>query len=165
MIVTAATNAPALGYPPIQKLIPPLNPADGMDVESAGEGENIGMNETNNQTQSQDMLSAEVISDLRSLDDREFISDLLETFLRDAQARLHAMSEALDSSDLEQFGRLAHTMKGSSGSIGAQKLFLLAREAMDTARDHDLAKSRELTRQIAEVLEPNTQAVRRALID
>jgi HPt (histidine-containing phosphotransfer) domain-containing protein len=51
--------------------------------------------------------------------DRELMQELAELYVSDTEARLPELLEAAEAGQLEQMGRLAHGMKGSSASIGA----------------------------------------------
>ena len=51
--------------------------------------------------------------------DEEFLSDLIEIFLKDADSRAKMLTEALDNKDLIEIGRLAHSLKGLCANICA----------------------------------------------
>jgi len=70
-------------------------------------------------------LDPEVIESLKELiddDDPDFLTDLLEGFLENAQDNIQKIAEAVDAGEADMVGRLAHTIKGSSRNVGANVL-------------------------------------------
>lgn len=47
---------------------------------------------------------------------------LIKTYMKDSSNRLQAMQAALESKDYESLRLSAHTLKGSSSNLGAEKL-------------------------------------------
>lgn len=83
------------------------------------------------------VLDHEAIDRLRELggeDQPELVHELIALFLSDAQQRLEDMRRALGSGDLDAIARSAHTLKSSSGSVGAVLLADLCREVEELAR-------------------------------
>jgi two-component system sensor histidine kinase RpfC len=54
--------------------------------------------------------------------DQGFVDDLLRSFIRDAEELVGYMEQALADGERESFSDLAHALKGSAGSVGAQAL-------------------------------------------
>ncbi|OGR75424.1 MAG: hypothetical protein A2X32_12960 [Elusimicrobia bacterium GWC2_64_44] len=70
-------------------------------------------------------LDAFVIKELRELAGPEnpgFLADLARTYLADLDARLAAIKAAVKAGDAEALRQAAHSLKGSSGNIGAKRL-------------------------------------------
>ncbi|MDD2804619.1 MAG: response regulator [Elusimicrobiales bacterium] len=70
-------------------------------------------------------LDAFVIKELRDLAGPEnpgFLADLARTYLGDLDGRLQAMKAAVKAGDAEALRQAAHSLKGSSGNIGAKRL-------------------------------------------
>jgi len=70
-------------------------------------------------------LDAFVIKELRELAGPEnpgFLADLARTYLADLDARLEAIRAAVKAGDAEALRQAAHSLKGSSGNIGAKRL-------------------------------------------
>jgi HPt (histidine-containing phosphotransfer) domain-containing protein len=59
--------------------------------------------------------------------DREFLAELIETYLDDSPRLLEAMHMALETGNAEDFRRAAHSLKSNSASLGAMPLSRLAR--------------------------------------
>jgi len=69
-------------------------------------------------------------------DTDNFIIELIQTFIPNAQKLLDDMKTASESRDISTFHRSAHTLKSSSASLGAMRLSDLARELeMDSTND------------------------------
>jgi PAS domain S-box-containing protein len=79
-------------------------------------------------------LDETVISGLRELQDEggpDIIAELSGMFLQDAGLRLGEMREALEAADPAALRRAAHTLKGSSGSLGAMRMSELCAELQE----------------------------------
>jgi len=70
-------------------------------------------------------------------DDPEFVGDIVDTYLADARTQLAGMHAALATGDLVTLGRLAHTLKGNSLTVGATALADIARTLEAQARTGD----------------------------
>lgn len=60
----------------------------------------------------------------------DFVTELIDLFLRDTTWQIELLRKAVVNNDVNEFRRLAHLVKGSSGNIGAKKLATLC-EAME----------------------------------
>lgn len=70
-----------------------------------------------------EILDQKIIINLAAvLDDESVVLDLLQTFFEEGSKQVDQMQPALDTADYEQLSRLAHTLKGSSGNLGALQL-------------------------------------------
>lgn len=75
--------------------------------------------------------------------DREFAVRLIDTFLADAPKRLAALRQAFEQSAQDEFKRAAHTLKSSSGQIGASFYAEVALRLEVAARDGRMAEMAE----------------------
>ena len=66
------------------------------------------------------------------------VTRLVDVFRRETEARLEALRSAATRRDAREVERLAHAQKGSSGSVGANALFELARDLERQAISGDL---------------------------
>ncbi|GAB1261997.1 Hpt domain-containing protein [Aurantivibrio plasticivorans] len=66
-------------------------------------------------------------------------NDLIMTYLTDSEVRVAALAEAIESRDSEAVRREAHSLKGSSGNIGATGLAGLCLVVEHKGRDGDLS--------------------------
>jgi CheY-like chemotaxis protein len=67
-------------------------------------------------------IDREVLARLRGLqgeDEPDIVAELAGVFLVDAHSRLQAVEEALQKDDAPDVERMAHMLKGGSGSMGA----------------------------------------------
>lgn len=72
------------------------------------------------------VLDEDTIGELRDIMEQEF-DDLVETFLEDMPQQLTKITSAVNDKDSDALRKIAHTLKSSSGSIGAPRLSELAR--------------------------------------
>jgi HPt (histidine-containing phosphotransfer) domain-containing protein len=61
-------------------------------------------------------------------DDRQFLRDLVETYLDDAPMQLATMRDGISVGSVERVNRAAHTLKSNSASVGANGLSAMCRE-------------------------------------
>lgn len=73
--------------------------------------------------------------------DRALIDEILAAFKEDVPLRVSALSRALAAGNLAETGRLAHALKGASGSLGATCLYQRAAALEQAARGGDAARS------------------------
>ena len=61
-------------------------------------------------------------------DDREFLRELVETYLDDAPVQLGSIRSGIAEGNVERVNRAAHTLKSNSASVGAMSLSEMSRE-------------------------------------
>ncbi len=71
-------------------------------------------------------------------DDREFLGELIETYLADGPALFIELRRGLAAEDVSAVRRAAHTLKSTSATFGAMRLAGMAREIETAAADDDL---------------------------
>jgi HPt (histidine-containing phosphotransfer) domain-containing protein len=70
-----------------------------------------------------EILDQKIIKNLAAvLNDENVIQDLLQTFIEEGSRQIDEMGSALETANFELISRLAHTLKGSSGNLGALQL-------------------------------------------
>lgn len=98
------------------------------------------------------VLDMSVVEELLSFaddGDPELLLDLIQMFLEDGPSKVQAVTQGLAAGDFDQAERAAHSLKGSSGNLGA-KLLQDVCEAMQLAtRQHQLEESRRLAPKLA----------------
>jgi HPt (histidine-containing phosphotransfer) domain-containing protein len=67
-----------------------------------------------------------------------FSEELVQMFLEDAGPRLEVIRAAIDAADADLLSREAHSLKGSSGNVGATGVERLSRELEEAARSGDV---------------------------
>ncbi len=72
------------------------------------------------------------------------LSELAEMFYDDARSGIDAMRGAVERGDARTVERAAHTLKGSSGNMGAQRMAALCGELQDVGVSGDLTHAPEL---------------------
>jgi HPt (histidine-containing phosphotransfer) domain-containing protein len=86
------------------------------------------------------ILDPEAISGLRELSpgDDSFLKEIIEIFLEDTPARINDARSTLATGDTVAFIRAAHTIKGSCGNLGAERLRRTAERIEHDARKNGL---------------------------
>jgi len=73
------------------------------------------------------MLDLSTINSLKEIGGEELIESLFETFITDCDKLVKELAEAGGRKDMKQFDQILHTLKGSTGSIGANKMYVLSK--------------------------------------
>jgi HPt (histidine-containing phosphotransfer) domain-containing protein len=93
-------------------------------------------------------LDSAVVETLRELGGPEMISELSQMFFEDTSSSLAALKEAAESGDAPTVRRVAHTLKGSSGNMGAKRMAALCAELEGVGVSGDLARGPKLIEQL-----------------
>ena len=83
------------------------------------------------------VIDRKVIDRLRNLTKKacpDFLSELIDLFIKDSPARIDKIKEALARDDARELAVAAHTLKGSSGQIGARRMHALCDLIEDRGR-------------------------------
>ena len=70
--------------------------------------------------------------------DEEFLADLIEIFLKDADSRAKLLAKALDNKDLKEISLLAHSLKGLCANICAKPLKNVSAQMEKAAENENL---------------------------
>jgi len=108
------------------------------------------------------VLDVQALEQLREIFDGD-IATVITTFLEDAPSYIESIVKALQSRDLEQVRRAAHSLKSSSASVGAAHLQALAASLEHLIRtDGDPVRAElllEELKQVFDATEPELRAV------
>jgi HPt (histidine-containing phosphotransfer) domain-containing protein len=104
-------------------------------------------------TGDEESLDPEVLAGLRELGGAEMLAELAEMFLDDASSGLATLREAIEAGDANSVERVAHTLKGSSGNMGAKGMAAICAELQDTGSSGDLSCAPELLEQLEDEFE------------
>ena len=88
-------------------------------------------------------LDPGVLAGLRELGDPGLLPELAEMFLDDASSRVAVLREAVEGGDARSVERIAHTLKGSSGNMGAKRMAAICEELQNAGASGDLARAPE----------------------
>jgi HPt (histidine-containing phosphotransfer) domain-containing protein len=91
-----------------------------------------------------DMSMVEELLSFADEGDPELLLDLIRMFLDDGPTKVHSVSEGLKNGDFDQMERAAHSLKGSSGNLGARALQETCELLQVAARQHRLEELRRL---------------------
>ena len=87
-------------------------------------------------------LNESVLEGLRELQaegEPDILEELIELFLTDVPPELVALREAVESGDAHSVERIAHTLKGSGGNMGAVRMAAICAELEEIGRSETLA--------------------------
>lgn len=70
-------------------------------------------------------------------DDGEAVEDLIQTFLDDAPGNVQKIQEAFAAEQMEELGVLAHTMKGSSATLGVMRFSEYCRQIEAACKNNE----------------------------
>jgi CheY-like chemotaxis protein/HPt (histidine-containing phosphotransfer) domain-containing protein len=87
----------------------------------------------------EDPLDGAAIDNLLELGGPELLSELAEAFSGDTGSALPALRAAATAGDARSVERIAHSLKGSSGSIGAQRMSAACAELQDAGALGDIS--------------------------
>lgn len=124
---------------------PTADEQESKDVQPTPKGE-APMSE--NQTTDTPHLDSHTLDSLRELDDGDFLSELFEGYIADAEKRLSDIQSQVSEQSLEGIDRLAHALKGASRNIGALRLGDLC----EKLEHHDWSQSK-ITDELTALLE------------
>lgn len=87
---------------------------------------------------------------LRQLDsDRELMRDVLETFVREGQTRVHEYASAVQAADYPVAEQKAHALRGMAGNIRAGRVFLRAEMAEQACTRQNREKCLQLSQEMS----------------
>ena len=82
-----------------------------------------------------------------------FMRDITALFREDALVRLHELRDSLGGANADRVARAAHSLKSSSGNIGASRMYSLCATIESTARQGSLDGVAEMVEQLASELD------------
>jgi two-component system, sensor histidine kinase and response regulator len=103
--------------------------------------------ETSSPISLEDSLDQEVLAALRSFEQEgepDFVAELAEVFLRDAETSVDDLRKAADTSQFESIERTAHSLKGSCSNMGATKMAAICADLEEGAAARDLRRITKL---------------------
>ncbi len=112
------------------------------------------------------VLDAGVVAELRTLTERagfDVVGEVLDLFRRDTPTRLQRLRQALAEGDGRGVAELAHTLKGSTASLGALEMTAACRRLEALAQDGQLGPAPDVLDQLEALFEPVLAALEKAL--
>ena len=94
-----------------------------------------------------DVLDPEVVDSLRQLTppgEPDVLGEVLNLFLYEVPKKIDALRFAVRSGDALNVQRTAHSLKGSSGNIGARAMYDVCRQLDDRAKSGEVARLQPL---------------------
>ena len=87
----------------------------------------------------QEIIDPVTFNDLRDMMGTDFIAELIDTYNQETGDLIEQLRQALSAGDAPLFGRLAHSIKSSSASLGALAFSQQARELEMLGKAGDLS--------------------------
>ena len=116
-------------------------PEEEATVSAAGDGS------ATREDSEKDLLDRNVLAGLRELQaegEPDILNELIELFLEEAPPQLAVLREAIEGGDARTVERVAHTLKGSSGNMGAMRMAAVCAELEKVGGSGELRRAPEL---------------------
>jgi len=100
--------------------------------------------------QAQDSIDAATFTGLKDLVGGDFVVELIDAYNAETGQLIECLEQALADQDAAAFGRLAHSIKSSSASLGALAFSQQARELEMMGKANDLSSASPKVEQLAD---------------
>jgi PAS domain S-box-containing protein len=105
-------------------------------------------------TRQQDVIDMQAINDLRELaSDTDMLGELIHIYVSEAPSRLAQINKAISFDDMQALAFAAHTLRGSSSTLGATKLAKQLDQLEIAARRNDADACKQLLPTITSALD------------
>ncbi|MBP6864700.1 MAG: Hpt domain-containing protein [Candidatus Didemnitutus sp.] len=92
----------------------------------------------------------EALREVAPDDGGKFLTELVDIFLADTPPRLRELEQALAAGDANAMARAAHSIKGSAGNFGADRVARFAAAVETAAKTGDFATAGQNSQALAE---------------
>ncbi|HLC03782.1 MAG TPA: Hpt domain-containing protein [Anaerolineales bacterium] len=106
------------------------------------------------------VIDRATLDTLASTTDKEFVGELIDTFLEDAPSLLDSLMTTLAAQDAEGFRRAAHSLKSNGASLGAMSFSASAKELEMIGKAGDLSGAEAMVESLRAEFEQVTQALK-----
>lgn len=92
-------------------------------------------------------LDPKVLESLRELQqegETDILAEIMHLFVEDAPSRIEQLRRAAEDGDAGSVGRISHSLRGSSGNMGARRMQELCEQLQAAGASNDLARVRTL---------------------
>ena len=86
----------------------------------------------------QGIIDHKTYHELKDLMGADYVGEIIDTYIQETGALIQQLQQELGAGDSITFGRLAHSIKSSSASLGAVNFSLQARELEMLGKANDL---------------------------
>ncbi len=104
----------------------------------------VGNGSGSHEEEGEDPLDRAVLESLRELGGPEMLSELAEMFFEDTSSGLATLKETAGTGEAETVERVAHTLKGSAGNMGAKRMATICDALQEIGAAGDLSRAPEL---------------------
>jgi HPt (histidine-containing phosphotransfer) domain-containing protein len=85
------------------------------------------------------IIDQKTYSELKDLMGADYVIEIVDTYIQETAVLIQQLQQSLEAGDASSFGRLAHSIKSSSASLGALTFSQQARELEMLGKANDLA--------------------------
>jgi CheY-like chemotaxis protein len=110
-----------------------------------------------------DMRQIATLRDIGARAGTDLVSEVLQTFLEDAEPQLERLTAAIETRDATVVARCAHAMKSCCANLGAEQLSALYRRLEAMGRNNQIDEARSLLQQLRQLHEAVIQQAREIL--
>ena len=124
-------------------------------VAASGEPQHSAAQPSPEEAEELPALAPAALAELRAYSgdgDESIVLELATLYLQGATVHIASLRDSLAARDCQRFERAAHTLKGSSGTLGARQLEARCRELEDHARNGRLPESTATIEELSEML-------------
>ena len=89
--------------------------------------------------EAQGIIDQKTYYELKDLMGSDYVGEIIDTYIQETGVLIQQLQQALGAGDSISFGRLAHSIKSSSASLGALVFSQQAREMEMMGKANDLA--------------------------
>jgi HPt (histidine-containing phosphotransfer) domain-containing protein len=93
------------------------------------------------------IIDIDVLNELKEIMEDDF-DELISIFISDGQVQIDNLKKAIDSSNVDDARRIAHTLKGSSANLGVLDLSETCKQLEHKAAEGSLENANELLEKI-----------------
>ena len=112
-----------------------INQSYSVDPSNEISGRKLGPSNT---------VDRDAVAELKAFDDGVLFRDLVDTYVSHSAELLAELDSGLRANDLERVGKAAHSLKGSSGHLGASAVVSICIDLRKTTTAGDVAGTRKL---------------------
>ena len=108
------------------------------------------------------VLDQTMISGIRELQNEgepDFLSELVDIFLRDSETTFAKIETALKTGNADSLKRAAHSLKGASGNLGGLQLYEMCGRVEQFARENKFEEARQLMPELRQLYKDTCEAL------
>ncbi len=105
------------------------------------------------------ILNLEIIAELRELD-QNLLDELIDLFAGKTPLMIQKLADEFSAGDLKAAAMTAHTLKGSTGNLGAQRMYRICSQLIELAHDGKIDSVAMVLEALRAEFQPTIEALR-----